>query len=108
MTEYGPAHVWYSIAICSIVAFSVIIVIYAFCHQKTVSIKNSIILLVVMFIMISTFFVKKIVGTNVELMPMFYSALVMILFILHRRADIYDISYAILDALEQEMYGYIV
>jgi putative two-component system response regulator len=80
--EYGPTNFLYTIVTYSVTGISLGLIIYAFYHQKSVSIKNSITLLVILLIMISTFFAKKIIGTNVELMPMFYSVLVMLLFIL--------------------------
>ena len=106
--EYGPTHILYTIVSYGVMILSFAIVAYAFAHPKLVSIKTSITLLVILLIIVTTFFGKMILDTNVQLMPMFYSVLVILLFILYRRADIYDIRYAILDSLEQEKYGYIV
>ena len=58
--------------------------------------------------MVIVFFSKKLFGTYIQTMPMFYSVLVIALYVLYKRSDIYDISYAIVDSIEQDMYGYIV
>ena len=81
--EYGPGHMLYNVLTYSIVIASIIMVVYAICHRKVCSIKNSVSLLAILVLMVIVFFSKKLFGTYIQTMPMFYSVLVIALYVLY-------------------------
>ncbi len=105
---YGPAHNWYLVVMYGLVGASLVVLILSFRNQKKVSYKNSIMLLTALLVIILSYFVKNIKGTHVQVMPLLYCILLGLFFILHRKEDIYNVSYAIVDAIAQGKNGYII
>lgn len=105
---YGPAHDWYIVVLYGLIIASLVVLICSFKRQKKVSYKNSIMLLTALVVMILSYFVKNIKGTHVQFMPLLYCILLGLFVILHRKEDIYNVSYAIVDSISHGKNGYII
>lgn len=83
------------------------IVMYAIRRQKTVSYKNLMYILGMVLVTVSMYVSKKIIGYDINLVPLAYAVDGFILLALRRRVSLYDVSSTVADSLtEQDIYGY--
>ncbi len=78
-------------------------------YQKSVSYKNLTYLLIMIISTIIIFFTKKIIGYELNLIPMAYAICSVVLMLLLRRMSLYDITYTVAHSqYTQESNGYIL
>ena len=108
ITEDGPAHILY---ICLIVIYAVIdvgVMVYAFQNKNKVSYINTFFLLATELFCMSVYAVESITACEIQLLPFAYVLNMVLLFVLFRRTNLYDLSINAEHIREERSeYGYI-
>ena len=92
VTQDGPAHILYD---CLIVVYAVIdlgVMIYAFRNKNKVSYMNTFFLLATELFCMVVYAVESITKCEIQLLPFSYVLNMVLLFVLFRRTNLYDLS----------------
>ena len=108
VTQDGPAHILYD---CLIVVYAVIdlgVMIYAFRNKNTVSYMNTFFLLATELFCMVVYAVESITECEIQLLPFSYVLNMVLLFVLFRRTNLYDLSINAEHIREERSeYGYV-
>lgn len=105
---YGPLHYLLLFLILGVTSISIIYIIVALKNKKDIALRTVNTLLTMFFIGTLLYFLPKIIHTNLDFMPFFYTLMNITAIIIFKRAELYDLSSIILNVYEQRSeYGYI-
>lgn len=108
VTQDGPAHILYT---CLIVIYAVIdvgVMVYAFRNKNTISYVNTFFLLATELFCMVVYAIESITACEIQLLPFAYVLNMVLLFVLFRRTNLYDLSINAEHIREERSeYGYI-
>ncbi len=105
---YGPLHNLLLFLIIGVTSISVTYIIVALKKKKDIALRTINSLLLMFFIGVTLYIIPRIFHINLDFMPFLYTVMNIFALILFRRAELYDLSFSILNVYEQRSeYGYI-
>lgn len=107
--EYGPLHIVFYVFLIACMVATTAIIMYTLTKKNVVSYKVITLLALADFATIFCYVLEQIIDTNFDVMPLAYIVDQIIILILIRRINMYEISDNIANLLkEHSTYGYIV
>ena len=108
ITQDGPAHVLYT---CLIVVYALIdlgVMVYAFRNRNKVSYVNTFFLLATELFCMAVYAIESLTACEIQLLPFAYVLNMVLLFVLFRRTNLYDLSINAEHIREERReYGYV-
>ncbi|MCF0127812.1 MAG: HD domain-containing protein [Pseudobutyrivibrio sp.] len=106
---YGPTHVLFPIMLYSYIVAAFIVLIYSFFRRNKVSYKTTLLLFIVMLAVSSAYIFERKLGLYVELLPLAYDFMMVIMIMILGKMKLYDMTTNVLNVWNKmEEYGYIV
>lgn len=107
--EYGPMHSLYMILLFGCIGITVAVIVYSIFKKKNVSHRITICLLSLEFISIGCYIWRRVSGSNLEILPVTYLIIEVVILFLIKRIGMYEVAESVAKSLdEHSTYGYLV
>ena len=108
ITQDGPAHILYTCLIVIYVLIDLGVMVYAFRNRNKVSYVNTFFLLATELFCMAVYAIESLTACEIQLLPFAYVLNMVLLFVLFRRTNLYDLSINAEHIREERReYGYV-
>ena len=108
ITQDGPAHILYTCLIVIYVLIDLGVMVYAFRNRNKVSYVNTFFLLATELFCMAVYAIESLTACKIQLLPFAYVLNMVLLFVLFRRTNLYDLSINAEHIREERReYGYV-
>lgn len=107
--EYGPLHILFPIYLFLVMGVAIYMVVKSFKRRADVSYKNSVMMLAVLVMSTLVYVLEKMLGVDIELLPIAYIAAEIVILLLLRRISLFDVTAISTDSMVQSTeYGFLM